>query len=294
MRALLTRVVDYAGLFPPAALDMSEAIRAYAGHRDAAEAWALGRFVLPASRLEEFDATAVGLVPTTAADSWALSALVGPEVARDLDVIDAYNAIHRDARLGAVHVDTVEIKASRPEQILELERHVAGRFDTFIEVPSAEDPAPLIDAIARIGVKAKIRTGGVTADAIPAAEDVVRFMRRCLERDVAFKATAGLHHPLRAEYRLTYATDAPRGVMFGFLNVFLAAAFMRHGLDDAGARQLLEEREPGAIRFEGESVQWRDRALDAGAIRAARDAAVSFGSCSFGEPLADLRAMGLV
>ena len=53
--------------------------------------------------------------------------------------------------------------------------------------------------------------------------DVVRFIRRCIEADVRFKATAGLHHPLRAEFPLTYDAGAPVGAMFGYLNVFLAA-----------------------------------------------------------------------
>lgn len=294
LHALMARVVDYAGLFPPARLEMAEAVRAYAAYRDGAEAWALGRFVIPAARLDEFDAAAAGLVPTTAADSWALSALLGASVEADLAGIEAYNDRHRDARLGAVHVDTVELRASHPEQILLAGEHVSGRYDAFIEVPVADDPAALIDAIARIGVKAKIRTGGTTPDAFPRAGHVVRFIRRCVERDVAFKATAGLHHALRSEYPLTYDVAAPRGVMFGFLNVFLVAAFMRDGLDDAGACALLEEGEPGAIRFDGDSVRWRVRVLDTRAIRAARREAVSFGSCSFSEPVDELHALGLI
>jgi hypothetical protein len=78
--------------------------------------------------------------------------------------------------------------------------------------------------------------------------------------------------------------------MFGFLNVFLAAAFLHHGLGDADVVRLLEEREPEAIRFSGGAVEWRGRRLDQGAIAAARAGIVAFGSCSFIEPVSELRA----
>jgi hypothetical protein len=294
LHTLLARSIDYAGLFPPASLDMADAVHAYAEYRGGAEVWALGRFILPASRLEEFDLAGARWLPRTAANSWALSALLGRDLGVDIQTIETYNERHRDARLGAVVVDTVELKAAHPDEVLSAGEHVGGRFDAFIEVPVEPDPAHVIDAIARIGVKAKIRTGGVTSDAFPTVEQVVRFMRRCCERGVAFKATAGLHHALRDEYRLTYAADAPRGLMFGFLNLFVAEAMMRQGAGDATVRQVLETRGRDEIRFEGEHVRWRDHVLEATALRSARHGAVAFGSCSFREPVDDLRVLGLL
>jgi hypothetical protein len=123
---------------------------------------------------------------------------------------------------------------------------------------------------------------------------VLRFMKACLAAGVAFKATAGLHHPLRAEYALTYAPDAPRGVMHGYLNVFLAAAWLAAGLPDAQVMALLEERDTSAIRFEGEVVRWRDHVLSAAELSRARERVIlGFGSCSFREPLDDAQALGI-
>ena len=61
-RSLLVDAIDFAGLFPPAAQDMSSAVRDYGRYRQGDEAWALGRFVVPVARLEEFDPQAAELV----------------------------------------------------------------------------------------------------------------------------------------------------------------------------------------------------------------------------------------
>jgi hypothetical protein len=143
-------------------------------------------------------------------------------------------------------------------------------------------------------LNAKLRTGGVVADAFPSSELVARFIRACLRAGVPFKATAGLHHPVRASYRLTYEAGGPTGVMFGYLNVFLAAALMATGLDDADAIRLLDERDPDAFELRTDSIGWRGHVLTAAEVRRARErVAVSFGSCSFREPVDELKPLTL-
>lgn len=107
---------------------------------------------------------------------------------------------------------------------------------------------------------------------------------------MAFKATAGLHHPLRAPHPLSGEADAPRAVMHGFLNVFLAAAFAWHG--ERRIEPIVAETDARAFRFD-ERAHWRDRSLEAAQVRTAREQfAHAFGSCSFAEPVADLEALG--
>jgi hypothetical protein len=83
--------------------------------------------------------------------------------------------------------------------------------------------------------------------------------------------------------------------MFGFLNVFLAAAFLEHGMGWADALALLQETAPEAFRFEEEGVSWRSQRLDDAELRhTRRRIAMAFGSCSFQEPIDDLHALGLL
>jgi hypothetical protein len=172
---------------------------------------------------------------------------------------------------------------------------VPSYLRAYVELPLGGDPGPLVAAIARAGGRPKVRTCGVTADAFPAAADLVRFIRACLTAGVPFKATAGLHHPLRAEYRLTYEPGSPTGTMFGFLNMYLVVAFMADGLQDGDAERLLEERDPRAIRFDEAGVEWRGRRLAIESVADSREGGiVSFGSCSFSEPIEDLQSLGLL
>ncbi|MEX2179530.1 MAG: hypothetical protein WD801_12520 [Gemmatimonadaceae bacterium] len=294
LRVLLQGVVDYAGLFPPASLAMSAAVAEYAGHRAAATAWALGRFVLPAARLEEFEAAADGVLPREGARSWAMSALGASDLEEDIERIERFNARHANVRDGAVLVDTVEIKTHSPRDVTRAGELLDRRFDTYMEVPVEDDPAELIAAISRTRCKAKIRTGGVTPDAFPTSAQVLRFAARCIAHGVSFKATAGLHHPWRDEYRLTYAREAPVGTMFGFLNMLLAVAALHAGLGEEHAIRLLEERDASSVEFGHDGVRWRDASLPFQAVQRARETMSTFGSCSFREPIADLQAIHLL
>ena len=289
LRSLLASSIDYAGLFPPAGLGMTEAVRRYAGYLKGPEAWALGRFVVPASRLEEFAREADGSAPRAPADPWRLSVLLGTDAAGDVKALGEFNCRHAAEGAAAFSGDVIEAKADSPAGVERILSAVPRWAEAYVEVPLDSDPAPLIAAIAKGGARAKVRTGGVTAEAFPSPEQLLRFLRACTSSNVPFKATAGLHHALRAEYPLTYAADSPRSTMFGFFNLFLAAAFLRQGMTDADALQLLEERSRSAFTFTSDAIEWRSHRLDQEEIAAARTHGMqSFGSCSFEEPMEEV------
>jgi hypothetical protein len=293
---LLQDSIDYAGLFPPAGLDMPAAVANYARYVSGPDSWALGRFVLPIERIGEFEAAARPYLSIESGHApWQLSALVGANLQADLAAVARFNSGSSAESVPPVLIDSLELKASSSSAAEDSTHILPPHLQAYIEIPIGGDPSGLIRPIARAGRRAKVRTGGITADAFPTSSDLIRFMAVCLRAGVPFKATAGLHHPVRAEYNLTYAADSPRGLMFGFLNLFLAAAFLQAGLDEEIAERLLEERSLEAFQINEQSAQWREHRLTLGDLRRARrQGLVSFGSCSFTEPLEALQALGLL
>jgi hypothetical protein len=191
-------------------------------------------------------------------------------------------------------IESIEVKAASAEEVKRISGFIPAEFAAYFETPLTSC-AECIPALAQCGRRAKIRTGGETADNFPACESVIEFMSLCAAADVPFKATAGLHHPVRSVHRFTYQPESASGIMHGFVNLFLAAAFLRAGLDSALALQLLEEQSPQAFHLDSDGAAWRHHRLSQREIAAARqDFAVSFGSCSFTEPIDDLRTLQLL
>jgi hypothetical protein len=273
---------------------MHDAVARYADYRGATEAWALGRFVVPLARIDELaDAKrSVG----AGAQAWRLSVLLGDNPAADAARIRAFNASHP----GSALVDSAEIKVdgspSAARRVIasaveELPRSVR----LFVEIPIGEDLSAYMAAVATENACAKVRTGGVTADAFPDVRQVARFLMCSAEHETPFKATAGLHHPWRGRYALTYEAQSPTTTMFGFLNLLVAAAAARDGAAEVDVEELLQTERGSEFRFSDEEVRWRDTRIDRQTLLEAHATfAISFGSCSFEEPIADLRRLALL
>ncbi|WP_337172117.1 hypothetical protein [Gemmatimonas aurantiaca] len=303
IRILLEGLVDYAGLYPPAALTMPVAVRNYAHYRAGGNGWVLGRFVCPATALETFSELADPLLPRDAgAIPWRLSVTGSGDIAADMVAIAAFNERHRVCfdECGAI-VDCYEAKAETADDVARIHATVPRELLTYIEVPLDDRVDALIEAIALTGRRAKMRTGGTIATAFPPASRIVAFLRACLAHHVVAKATAGLHHPLRGDYRLTYDQDAPLGRMFGFVNVLLAAAVLADGGTEADAIALLEESDAGHLVLDDATVQWQSEPgagprgvqIDRHTLQRVRDRVlVGIGSCSFTEPVDESRALG--
>ena len=296
--ALLRGLIDYAGLFPPASLGLAQAMANYETYLRSEYNWILGRFIVPAARLGEFEET-LNRTPVSRTDTkscWNLSVLLGADPSADLARIREFNAHVAAARLLVKpEIQSVEMKIATPGEIEPLSAIIPPELEAYFEIPMSGGERECIAAVAACGRRAKIRTGGETADRFPAPGSVIEFIRLCAAANVAFKATAGLHHPLRSSHPFTYQPDSPSGIMHGFLNVFLAAAFLRTGIELALAVELLQEQSPQAFHFDSEAAMWSDHRLTVSQIAAARESfAVSFGSCSFTEPIEDLRLLRLL
>ena len=291
-RALLEGLVDYAGLFPPAALAMDDAVAEYQRWRSLAS-------VLDARPLR-----AAGSAPPRLRAGFRRASArggrrraVAPERSRRSDVhgdsslVTSFNR----SNAGRAVVDAVELKAAGPLDAEESLEALPPGPTAFVEVPLGGDLGGLLASLRRRGARAKVRTGGVVPDAIPDPADLARFIAACAAAGVQWKATAGLHHPIRAEQALTYEPGGPRAVLHGFLNVFAAAAFAGVAAPFPDLEGVLREQDAAAFQLDDEGLSWRHLHASTDELaRTRRDVASSFGSCSFAEPVADLRSIGVL
>src|SRR5258707_119044 len=254
---LLRDLIDYAGLFPPASLAMATSVANYDAYLRSEWSWILGRFIVPVARLAEFEEAFAELptpTPGTGFAKWCLSGLLGPDPVADVACIRQFNARLASSSSGRrAVVESVEVKVAGPEEVKRLSGIIPAELETYFEVPLS-GCGECIAAMADCGRRAKIRTGGETADKFPPPENVIEFIRLCAAANVPFKATAGLHHPLRSVHRFTYQAGSPSGIMHAFVNVFLAAAFLRAGMEPKLVVRLLEEQSARAFHFDLDGV----------------------------------------
>ena len=289
--ALLAGLVDYAGLFPPASEDMRPALESYASYAESEDRDALGRFIVPISRLGELEEVGRELMPRArGSEPWRLSVLVAEDVRAAAEEMLKFNRRHSlGSKDGHAVIDMTELKATTADEIGHQREDLPSSLVAYFEIPITGDVAPLVKTIAKVGARAKVRTGGITPEAFPPAEALVDFIAACQREAVPFKATAGLHHPVRGEYRLSYEPDSPKAMMYGFLNVFIAAALLYVGESEDTALTALEESDPSAFTFGEDGIQWRGKRISVDKILASRsEFAISFGSCSFREPVEEL------
>ncbi len=248
--ALLSKLIDHAALFPPASLPMEAAIEVDRWARGTPQAWILNRFLVPASHLVELPE---GFDPP-------LGVIV------DVDELPPLSP----------QVEVVEARLARAPTPDGVDARV------FLEIWPGDEAA--LDTVRERGAGAKVRCGGPTPDMFPSPAELAHFICGCRDRGLAFKATAGLHHPIRD------------GIVHGFLNL-LGAAVLAHA-EGAGPRDLvpvLLEEDAGAFEVTDEAFTVRGHAHGAGAVTAAREALfVGYGSCSFSEPVEDLRGLRIL
>jgi hypothetical protein len=292
--ALMRAAIDYAGLFPPAALDMAGAVERYARYRRGPDAWALGRFVVPVARLGELEAAVAALDPAArGAGAWRLNALAVPPLGPAFAAVSAFNQAGAGRSAWPARIESIDVKVSSRDEIGQVP--AAPDIERYVECPVDDGLEDLLDAAAAAGVRAKVRTGGTTPDAIPPPAAVGRFLAACARRRLPVKATAGLHHAFRSIRPLTDEPAARTAMMHGFLNVLVAAALAdAHGLDDDRVTEVLEESSPREFAFSDDAITWRGLRVGPAHLGASSRLGRSFGSCSFEEPLDDLRALGLL
>jgi hypothetical protein len=292
LRYFLAGLIDYAGLFPPAALRLAEAIHNHRRYLGGSHGRLLGRFVVPVGRLGE--------APDDIA--FPLAVIIPPEISvEDIELLGTFRK----------HIELLEIRLMNDgdsagrctARLQELHRRLApsgvNNAVLFVEPSAAESAAEAIAAFNRdlsgdrAGSSAgfKLRCGATDTAAAPSPEAVAAAIALCRDHDIPMKFTAGMHLPLTSRGRLTGG-----GMQHGFLNIFAAALLFWAGrLSAAEMTDCLRDEDPADFIFTDEGFHWRNRIISTPDIqKIRRDRIVSFGSCSFDEPVEGLLALGLL
>ena len=292
IRTLLSEIIDYAGLFPPSLVSMTEAVTNYSAYKNGEHSWMLGRFVVPLARLGEFLECARDISSREGEEAWRLSVIAGENINATIREIELFNRSNGPRFV----CDSLEVKTNTVSKIDNKVSALPVGLTTYFEIAVGENFVDLVTMLALKQQRAKIRTGGTSSDDFPPSREIIRFVRTCMAANVPFKATAGLHHPIRCFRPLTYAADAPKGTMHGFLNVLLMTGFARESFRVSLLEELMEEEFDEAFAFRENGAAWRsDYFLTAGHLERLRSKGmISFGSCSFTEPIEDLQSLGLL
>lgn len=279
---LLANLIDYAGLYPPANLDMHTAVRNYLEYGRSTHASALGRFIVDLDRFPYLWDAAGDYVR-----GMRLSVIVAP----DADC-DELKALLDKGYL----IEAVETKAASPAEVEQVAARLPAGLTAYFEIPMTAG-SDLFDAVAaegaRLDARVKVRMGGVAAEAFPSTQSIAYMLEGIARRHLLFKATAGLHHPVRGRHALTPTTGSATAVMHGFVNLACAAAVLYFGGDAEEACLVLEEEWPRDWKVTGDAITWHEYGWSGDELSEVRENFFAgFGSCSFEEPMRDLEALG--
>lgn len=292
LRSLLDGAIDYAGVFPPAKLDLGPALTEYLSIRDSDNAWIMSRFACPTHALSHLnqllhEAKPENQVPITV-------------IAAPCHDHDAWQTrLETDARTMSDferHSDNYAVIEAYETPLPEVDKidfYVAdlGGFtgiEVLLELPWKEG---FEDGIAWIAETdnyiAKARLGGATAAAFPSNELVAKWIVECTQLNVPYKFTAGLHHPMPVIDKVT------EGRMHGFLNVLVAnAVCLQNDLTIDEVVQILANEDADNFNFSSLAMNYKGQILNLEQIEESRDIFYGWGSCSIEEPLQDLADLG--
>lgn len=302
LRVFMSQILDYAGMYPPTNLALEDAFRNFVEYQSNLDAWMLSRFVIPAKRLAELPNFKETLSFTTLGRGGKDAGDFLENLNLDIADINAF----LDSRGSNAIVDMFEVAlpASSLTEKFSANEIVTRTADAlnkngitvFFEAPFSEGwegrAEKLIRALRKVKDKHvgfKLRTGGVTPDAFPSPEQVAWAIAEVREAGVPMKCTAGLHHPIR------HYNESVKTKMHGFLNVFGAGVLAEaRDISQAEIQSILEDEDPANFIFDEGGFEWKGLRATIFEIKAMRQFATSFGSCSFDEPREDLQTLGFL
>jgi len=329
LQRVMNGLIDYAGLFPPAKLPLDQAITEYISHFSDQKKWMLGRFIIPISQLSDLEKfipkfNDIGILKLSVLGGQSNSGKEFLEqIKKEISIINEYRKKH----VGKITIEVIETKlpsTSPSENVMTsvieiLNSNNLEHYHEFPELPyvginyaTNEDEGdwddkitPTIKMISKLeNAGIKLRCGGIVKDAFPSVEQVAAMIQNCSIYQVPLKFTAGLHHPIR-HHSSDYDTE-----MHGFINMFSASAFASTFPKPNNEQEkfrmfillshMIDCQNESDFEFTDDKMTWKvgdDRdsrfeITNETIEKSRQNNGISFGSCSFQEPMDDLKQLG--
>lgn len=323
LKQLITHLIDYAGLFPPASLPLPEAYKEFVRYINESDEWILSKFICPAKQLSalselikndsensnSFSVSILGrsgsnaeeFIKGTAEDVALMAQFL--QTTKSKFLTDAFELKFPDDLVLENNVDAMYEVMNSTSAILK--ENISFPVKIFFELALKNDWKASVNNFAsalkrhneyfgqdenfpRSGFK--LRTGGVEASAFPSPEQIAYVINTCYENQLPLKFTAGLHHPIR------HYNDSVKTKMHGFLNVF-GAGVLLYGNDliEQDLIDILSDEDSDNFKFDDNNFRWKEFKSPIKVIENARkNFVISYGSCSFDEPREDLVSVKLM
>jgi hypothetical protein len=320
LESFMSGLIDYAGLFPPANLPLNEAILNYSKYIRSNYKWMLSKFILPVKLLGRLE-----FYMNEFTENFPLRLAILAEYSKDEEsFIESFHLLLKQINTfkskynQKVTFEVIELKI--PNDVLDQGLKVIKAFiasirkkieeqeislSVFYEVPFtdfwnkhfldtiiaiSEDNTKINLSKSYLSGGLKIRTGGVEKELFPEPFQLAEIIQSCVNTEVSFKATAGLHHPFRHFNR---EVDTK---MHGFINMFGAGILAKKfNLARQIILEILINEDPNNFNFSGEKFRWKEFEIEFDEIEFERNNfAIGYGSCSLIEPIDDLREVNLL
>ena len=296
----LEKLIDYAGLFPPAKLEIKPSLENYANYIQSKDKWMMSKFIIPTSRLNDIPDDVIRKY----SDQHPLRlSLISKNICNDIDTVKEFLQTNYNSTIFSACESPVSDLSAFSKDILDVYKLVENHdlsFELFYELVSNDNWTNKINEAVSIisafnaehetNIGFKLRCGGVESHMFPDAENIGKAIIACRDANVSMKFTAGLHHPIR------HYSKAVKTKMYGFFNIFVGGMIAhKFNLENGELTKILLDENPKNFIFDIDGLHWKAYSISNAEVQHYRKKSfISYGSCSFNEPIEDLKKLGLL
>tara|TARA_B100001029_G_C15056631_1_gene454885 strand:+ start:462 stop:1379 length:918 start_codon:yes stop_codon:yes gene_type:complete len=299
LKLFLTELIDYAALFPPANLDLISALRKYRNYIEYENNWMFSKFIIPVNQLEFISESDMEYYN----DFFLLDlSILSGDLSDDINKYKYFkNKFPNKVKFSGLETSISNL--NELQNYLNIINSIIIDEDldieVFIELPYGENWIEGMhntiktlfefNKANKTNFGYKLRCGGINADMFPSPIIVAKTILNCIENNVPMKFTAGLHHPF---YHFNNSVNT---MMYGFFNIFISGMVaQKYKLDYKQIIKILTDGNNQNFIFNKDALNWKDYQITNEELRRFRmNQFISYGSCSFDEPIEDLINLGL-